>query len=488
VRRCQWILTSTKKLSAEYPTVSSEKLKRADWIVALAVVSAAALIVIPGLGVRSLATWDEAIYGVVTRELISSPGLTLRYGGNPWFEKPPLLFWLMAGASSIFGTNEFSLRLPAAILSILTVLCAYLIANRTAGRASGIMAALLLLGLPQFIAYSRLATLDIPVVAFGTLTMLLIVYDPANPILIAMSGVVFGLAVLTKSAAAFLFLPGLTAILIALRGSRALLSSEMFLAAALSLAIVLPWHLGSLLVHGRAFVDQYVFYHMVSRFMRPIEHHVGDPFYYFRVYRHNAGYLADIHAAGVILAMGMAIRDRDRFLAALVLLATSAFLIVSAQATKIAWYTTPVYPAAAIVTAIVVTRSIRTDIGRFVVVALLIGLAIPGIRYGRGSFVEDYNILDYSPEVRSLRDAEPFANRRVSTLYLLDVSDPAPRFYLTSDTRTVTRAEVDRMLAQNQPFFCLTYKKTAEDLLGARDPSRIRVAAFTESLAVIERR
>jgi hypothetical protein len=169
-------------------------------------------------------------------------------------------------------------------------------------------------------------------------------------------------------------------------------------------------------------------------------------------------------------------------------LATSAFLIVSAQATKIAWYTTPVYPAAAIVTAIVVTRSIRTDIGRFVVVALLIGLAIPGIRYGRGSFVEDYNILDYSPEVRSLRDAEPFANRRVSTLYLLDVSDPAPRFYLTSDTRTVTRAEVDRMLGQNQPFFCLTYKKTAEDLLGARDPSRIRVAAFTESLAVIERR
>ena len=76
--------------------------------------------------------------------------------GVPWFEKPPFLFWLMAASSSAFGLTEFALRPPTAIFAIGAVVSQYFAGRRLGGRLAGIMAAVLLLGVPQFVAYSRL--------------------------------------------------------------------------------------------------------------------------------------------------------------------------------------------------------------------------------------------------------------------------------------------------------------------------------------------
>src|ERR1043166_4509405 len=88
------------------PPAPSGSLDLKDLWLAVALALTAVIIILPGLGAQSLANWDEAIYGVVTRELLARPGMTLYYGGNFWFEKPPLLFWLMAGASFVFGDRK----------------------------------------------------------------------------------------------------------------------------------------------------------------------------------------------------------------------------------------------------------------------------------------------------------------------------------------------------------------------------------------------
>src|SRR5207249_1004221 len=122
-------------------------------------------------------------------------------------------------------------------------------------------------------------------------------------------------------------------------------SREMLLALALALAVALPWHIWSIVTYRRLFIDQYLVFHVLGRFAGFLEGHEGGLFYYFGMYRYNAGWFAFVHAGGVALALLLSILQRDRLLAAVVLFAIAAFAIVNAQGTKIGWYLTPVYPS-----------------------------------------------------------------------------------------------------------------------------------------------
>src|SRR5437899_11644180 len=46
--------------------------------------------------------------------------ITPTLGGLPWFEKPPMLYWLMAASYRVFGVNEYAARLGPALCGLLT--------------------------------------------------------------------------------------------------------------------------------------------------------------------------------------------------------------------------------------------------------------------------------------------------------------------------------------------------------------------------------
>ncbi|HEX7229177.1 MAG TPA: glycosyltransferase family 39 protein [Candidatus Binatia bacterium] len=473
--------------SLDHCRASLGSLDKIDFAIVLSIAAVAAIIFLPGLGRESLANWDEAIYGVITRNLVSRPGLTLYYAGQPWFEKPPFLFWLMAASSSLFGVTEFALRLPVSLFGISAVALQYLAARRLSGRLAGILAAIFLLGVPQFVAYSRLAMTDVPLTALGMSTFVLLLYGDKRKWPVMLAAISFGLAILVKSAAAFLFVPGLVAIALASRGVRFFRSKEMLWAAALSLVIALPWHLWTTLSYGSSFLGPYFFSQVLRRFGQPLEGHEGDFFFYFDLYLHNAGWLALVHAAGIALACIIALRRRDARLAALVTLPLGAFLIVSLQRTKIGWYLTPVYPGAALAAALAIVNLLRHVRDRVIAVLFATLLAVPGIVDGRGAFVEMYNIVDFSPEVRSLRDTPLFVNR-VPLLYVFDVGDPSPRFYLADRVEIIDQQGLERLVANRQTFLCLTFRAQADEFLNNHTDANLKIVATTDYLAVIEYR
>jgi 4-amino-4-deoxy-L-arabinose transferase-like glycosyltransferase len=473
------------KFAASHSQLDSSVFDRCDFVLTAAVAAIAAIVMLPGLGVQSLANWDEAIYGVVTREILAHPGLTLRYGDRLWFEKPPLAFWLMAASSSVFGLTEFALRLPSAIFGIAAIVLQYLAGRRLGGRTAGVLAAVLLLGVPQFVAYSRLAMIDVPLAALGMLSVVLLLYANERSSLIIAAGAAFGLAILTKSAAAFLFLPGLLAIAIAQHGLRFLRCRETWLAAILAIAIALPWHVWLALTYGHSFVDQYLGFHILSRFASPLEGHEGSSFYYLETYFQKAGFLAPFHAAGTGLAVSLAIVRRDRLLAGVSILALAAFAIVSVQGTKIGGYLTPVYPVAALAAALGITRLIQNTRALVALVAATTLLALPGIVIGRGRFVETADLVHFSPEVRSLTITPVFANGRVSLLYSFGLSEPALRFYLADDVKPIGEFELVRLFSGNQPFLCVTFNSEAAKFASRHPSLRIEIIASTESLALI---
>lgn len=81
-----------------------------------------ALFYLPGLGATHLFDWDEINFAEISREmLLTGDYLSVQVNFHPFWEKPPLFFWMQALSMKIFGVNEFAARLPNALCGMLTL-------------------------------------------------------------------------------------------------------------------------------------------------------------------------------------------------------------------------------------------------------------------------------------------------------------------------------------------------------------------------------
>jgi 4-amino-4-deoxy-L-arabinose transferase-like glycosyltransferase len=77
---------------------------------------------IPFLGRVHLFDWDEINFAESAREMIVTGNYhRVQINFQPFWEKPPLFFWLQAGSMKMFGINEFAARFPNAIFGIITL-------------------------------------------------------------------------------------------------------------------------------------------------------------------------------------------------------------------------------------------------------------------------------------------------------------------------------------------------------------------------------
>ncbi|MDX1904315.1 MAG: glycosyltransferase family 39 protein [Thermonemataceae bacterium] len=99
------------------------------------------------LGSVHLFDWDEINFAESAREMLQTGEYTkVQINYQPFWEKPPLFFWMQAMAMKIFGVNEFSARLPNAIFGILTLLTFYQIGTKLYHQRLGFIWALAYLG------------------------------------------------------------------------------------------------------------------------------------------------------------------------------------------------------------------------------------------------------------------------------------------------------------------------------------------------------
>ena len=103
-----------------------------------------AVIYLPALG-------SIAIKGEEGRRILPAIGMlqTGNYivpevGGNPYFQKPPLVNWLVAASFRIFGVrNEWTARLPSAVIVLAVAVAFVTVARASLGPGGSIIAALI---------------------------------------------------------------------------------------------------------------------------------------------------------------------------------------------------------------------------------------------------------------------------------------------------------------------------------------------------------
>ncbi len=91
----------------------------------------AALLFLPFLGSVHLFDWDEINFAESAREmLLSGDYFTVQINYEPFWEKPPMFFWMQALSMKIFGINEFAARFPNALCGIVTLVAFFRIGRK----------------------------------------------------------------------------------------------------------------------------------------------------------------------------------------------------------------------------------------------------------------------------------------------------------------------------------------------------------------------
>lgn len=122
--------------------------------------------------VNDIWTPNESFYAEAVREMFESGNfLEIFYNYEPRYNKPPLTYWLIAASSSIFGLNEFGIRLPIVLLGIGSIWFTYLIGKRLYGDKGGLYAMVMMAFSVQLLAVKQYASPEIPLTFFFTLTM-----------------------------------------------------------------------------------------------------------------------------------------------------------------------------------------------------------------------------------------------------------------------------------------------------------------------------
>ena len=182
----------------------------------LTVVVISAVFALAGIFQHDLWTPDEPRDAQMGKEMLERGFSALpTLGGEPFLEKPPLFFWLVGAALKLFGVSDGVARLPAALANVASGLIAYALARRAAGRAAGVLAAVVLVTFSEFWSISHKALNDVLLTAFvaGGHLAFLVARDrfragrstlPA----FAAAGVCCGLGFLTKGVVAPLLLAG----------------------------------------------------------------------------------------------------------------------------------------------------------------------------------------------------------------------------------------------------------------------------------------
>ncbi len=88
-----------------------------------------------------------------------------------YYSKPPLIAWMIHGATEVCGHGEFCVRLPSPIVHTLTSLVIFLIARRLYGTLSGVIAGLAFATLPGVSLSAGIISTDVPLLFFWALAL-----------------------------------------------------------------------------------------------------------------------------------------------------------------------------------------------------------------------------------------------------------------------------------------------------------------------------
>ena len=360
-----------------------------------------------GLGSMGLTDRDEGRNAEAGREMLETGDwISPTFNYEPRFAKPVLVYWLMSLSYRWFGVDEFSARLPSAVFGFGLILLQYGFASRFCGPAVGLLAAMMLLLNIQIIGLSRMVLTDSVLIFFTTLSL--------YGFWLGLHGrhgerwwrwvlyLGMGMATLAKGPVGFLVpMVAIALYLTAVGQWRRFWKQGTPLAGSVLFALVaVPWYAVMWSIHGSQYTAS-AQANTVGRFLNPMEGHSFTilfyvpvlllgffpwsgwlPFAWHQAYRSWRESRRRRPEGAPVLPNES--KELEWFCAAWVL---AVFVFFTLSSTRLAHYIGPLFPAAALLTAIFWHRSLlnaelpgrRASIHTMMAVGYLLALAFASL-------------------------------------------------------------------------------------------------------------
>ncbi|MBV9760249.1 MAG: phospholipid carrier-dependent glycosyltransferase [Acidobacteriaceae bacterium] len=305
----------------------------------LTLTAAIAALYVYALGGVGMLGPDEPRYAAIGRAMARTGDfVTPRLWSSPWFEKPPLLYWMTAAGTLAGLGPELAARLPVVLLSLVFLGASYALLLDEFGFKTAAVSTTLLASSAAWIAFTDLSLTDLPLAVFFSLAVFL-----ALPLLrfkpelqhicwrFAAIGACLGIAALAK---------GLVPIGLALPLFWFLRPywRDWWSAVAALFAVALPWYVAVTARNGPAFLQEFFLKHHFERLYSSALQHVQPWYYYVPVLL-----LALFPWTPLLFAAARIPWDqRRRFLAAVFLF---GFLAFSLSLNKLPGYLLPLLPS-----------------------------------------------------------------------------------------------------------------------------------------------
>ena len=241
--------------------------------------------------------WDEQFHAVVAKNMTDnllkpmlmpdvapySDKFTMWINGHIWLHKQPFFLWLMAISMNLFGTSEFTVRLPTVVLGTLSVFATFQIGKHLFSKHTGFIAAVLMSTSYIFISLTTgMETTDHNDAIFVSLITISFwffsaYYKTRARYWVYLVGLAVGCAMLTKWVTGLLvFAPWFIMVIRDWRNKRAL--TDCLLALSVAAVIFLPWQLYALINYTDIYLQELAY--NTLHFYEIIEDHSGGSFFH----------------------------------------------------------------------------------------------------------------------------------------------------------------------------------------------------------------
>ncbi len=206
-----------------------------------------AVIYLPALGSIAIKGEEGRRILPAIRMLETGNYIVPEVGGNPYFRKPPLVNWMVAGSFRIFGVhNEWTARLPSAALVLAVAVAFVTVARASLGAAGSILAALMWMTNIGMIEKGRLIEIEalyVSLCGLATIFWLSFFFQRRSPWLIWVPACIFlGLGLLAKGPVHLIFFYATAvAVVWQLKEWRVLVHPAHFVGLAIMLGIFAAW-------------------------------------------------------------------------------------------------------------------------------------------------------------------------------------------------------------------------------------------------------
>ncbi len=316
-----------------------------------------AVLYLGNLNGMGLLSKDEPRYADIGRAMAETGDwITPRLWGQPWFEKPPLLYWLIALGFQAGFHSDLAPRLPLALFSLAFLVFFWFRVRAVWDDRVATFSTAILATTAGWLALSQVAISDVPVSALFTAAVLLALEGRRTAAAAAL-----GLAVLAKSLPPLiLFLPVLA---VDYRNWREWVRPAPILVFA---AVAVPWHIAAFARNGYEFIRILFIQQQFGRFFSPERQHPQPWWFYLPVL------LLLLYPWFPLLPL--AARDwRDRRTRTLLAVVLFGMLFFSLSLNKLPAYILPLIPATCLLTGIGVARAGRPKLA-IVSAAMLLGV------------------------------------------------------------------------------------------------------------------